>query len=142
MEKVSRGRKIFDIETDGFLHECTVMWYLVTRDLDTDEVVVYEKGDLRWMHDLSKEGGCTLLVGHFIEGFDLLVLKKLFGWEPTTPTVDTVLMSQTLDYKRFPSGRHSLEEWGKFLNVPKIEFDPAKFKNPSPADLIQMGVYL
>lgn len=141
MQPVSRGRKIFDIETDGFLTECTTMWMLITRDIDTDEVKVYLKGDLSWQHDLSKAGGCTLLVGHYIEGFDLLVLKKLFGWVPDVATVDTVLMSQTLDYKRFPSGKHNLEVWGEFLGVKKIEFDPAKFKNPTFMDLLEMEEY-
>jgi hypothetical protein len=34
-----------------------------------------------------------------------------------------MLLSQFLNYKRFPGDRHSLEAWGEFLGKPKLQFD-------------------
>jgi DNA polymerase-1 len=114
---------ILDIETNGFLANVTKVWLIVLRSVVSGEVVktYYPfRGDMSWMTELNE---VKFLAGHNIIGYDLLVLKKLYGWECTVPVFDTMLLSQTLDYKRFPSGRHSLAEWGKFLGQNKTEFD-------------------
>jgi DNA polymerase-1 len=130
---------IIDIETDGFLDVATRIHMVVIRRI-SDGVVTgaYFYGDLRWKNRLNKH---ERLVGHNVLGYDFLVFMKLHGVEITCPVHDTMLMSQTLDYKRFPSGRHRLEDWGDFLKEPKGDFDPAKFKDPSFEDLKEMFVY-
>jgi DNA polymerase-1 len=113
------SKLIVDIETDGLLDTLTTMWCMVTRDVQTDEVKVYLKGDLSWQQDLNQEG--NVLIAHNGLGFDFPALKKLFGWEPTVKIHDTMLMSQVLNYMRF-NGKHSLAAWGEFLSCPKGEF--------------------
>ncbi len=64
-----------------------------------------------------------ILVGHNICGYDLMVLKYLFDWEPNKDTLiyDTWILSQVLRYKR--GHKHGLEGWGQKLNYPKTSFD-------------------
>jgi DNA polymerase-1 len=114
-------RLVFDIETDALLRDATRMWCLVTYDLDTGTINHYEEGDLSWKLVFDS---AELLVGHNIINFDLMVLKKLFGYnvKPSTKVQDTLLLSQILNYRRFPSARHGLADWGEHLGVPKFDF--------------------
>jgi DNA polymerase-1 len=64
------------------------------------------------------------IVGHNIIGFDLPVLRDVWGidlWEYNVKIVDTLVMSRLFN----PSldGGHSLEAWGQRLGYPKIDFD-------------------
>lgn len=113
-------RLLLDIECDSL--DATRAWIVGAIDLDTNEEFYCLEGDLSWQ---EKFDNAILLVGHNIIGFDLPVLKKLFGWVPkkTTKIHDTMLMSQAQNYRRFPNGRHRLEDWGVFLGEPKINFD-------------------
>jgi len=121
-------RLIFDIEANGLLNTISKIWMLVAVDIDTKEEHIYcdyFKGakplkDFPLLLDQASE-----LYGHFILGYDLPALKKIFNWVPRKETkiYDTMLMSQVLDYKRFESGRHSLEEWGKYFGYLKVEHE-------------------
>jgi len=118
---------VFDLETDGLLPEVTTIWIFVARDLSTGEQTVfsdYDK-DARPLKELpSFLDSCRLLSGHNILMYDLLVLEKLLGWKPkkTQKLVDTMIMSQVLNYKRFGFG-HSLKAWGEFFKYPKVEHE-------------------
>ena len=116
------SRFVFDIETDDLLLECTKCHIIAAYNIDTQEMKYWLEGDLSWMKVFDE---ATLLIGHNILGFDIFALEKLFKWKPNKDTNfhDTLIMSQVLDYKRFPDGRHSLEAWGEFLGNPKIVFD-------------------
>lgn len=113
------SRYLFDIESDGLLDTITRVWIIVCIDLDTKEIFEYLEGDIGWQ---SKFNDATLLVGHNIIGYDIPALSKVFGWKPskTTNFHDTMLMSQSQNYKRFKNGRHRLEDWGEFLGYPKV----------------------
>lgn len=113
------SRYVFDIETNGLLVDAKTMYVLVAHDLDTGIVSHYLEGDLSWK-PLFEEA--DELIGHNIIGFDLAVLKKLFGFVPKAKIIDTLLYSQILNYKRFSNG-HSLDAWGKALGLSKIEFN-------------------
>jgi DNA polymerase-1 len=79
------------------------------------------------------------IIGHNIIGFDLRVLKKLLGWEPSwdQTVVDTMVLSRLCwpdlkedDFiraeKGFPKnliGRHSLEAWGHRIGFHKGSCD-------------------
>lgn len=90
-------------------------------DVETGETYEFLPGDNGWMKFI--DDNATELIGHFILGYDLPLLKKLFGWSPKpgVKITDTLVLSQVLDYKRFESGRHSLEEWGGHFGIPKVE---------------------
>lgn len=115
------SRFVFDIETDGYLHQCKKLWCVVLEDIDTKEIYSFRPGEDGWkllMQDAE------LLVGHNICGYDLPALEKLTGFRPNPKTKirDTLVLSQTLDYRRFGHDGHSLERWGQELGYPKIDF--------------------
>jgi DNA polymerase I len=116
------SRWVFDIECDGFLHQATRMWILAAYNLDTQELKYWLEGDLSWKETFDK---ATVLVGHNILGYDLAVLRKLFNYKtPKTCNIqDTLIMSQTLDFKRFGNDGHSLERWGTFLGYLKVQHE-------------------
>ena len=108
------SRYLFDIETDGLLPECTRMWIMCMYNLDTGEMEEFLEGDLGWVKKFDE---ADLLVGHFILGFDLPALQKLFGYKlkKTCKVIDTLIMSTVLNYRRFGEAGHSLEAWGNFF---------------------------
>lgn len=116
------SRYILDIESDNLLRHVTKMWILAIKDIDTGEKKWWLSGDESWKEVVSK---AKLLIGHNLVGYDLPVLEKLCNFKISKETVvhDTMLMSQILNYARFPGNRHRLEDWGKFLGVPKGDFE-------------------
>ena len=59
------------------------------------------------------------LVGHNIIGYDLPLLKKLYGFQFEGEVVDTLVLSRLLYVDRRKS--HSLESWGETLGIKKPE---------------------
>jgi DNA polymerase-1 len=90
--------------------------------VETKEKFHFFKGDNKWK-DLLNDA--DVIAGHNIIGYDLMVLRKLFGFTLNTRVEvrDTLLLSQILDYNRFGKDGHSLKRWGEFLQFPKMEFD-------------------
>jgi DNA polymerase I len=115
------SRWVFDIETDGFLHQATRMWILAAYNLDTQELKYWLEGDLGWKEIFEDEN----VIGHNIFGFDLGILRKLFDYKrpETCVAQDIMIMSQTMDFRRFGSDGHSLERWGEFLGHPKVKHE-------------------
>jgi DNA polymerase-1 len=113
---------LFDIETDNLLKDVTTMWIFHAKDLDTGEKYTFLQGDEGWrvLLDHAKK-----LVGHNIINYDLAVLRKLFHYSPPKycRIVDTLILSQVLDYWRFgPGAGHSLARWGEFLGCAKGDY--------------------
>jgi len=115
-------RLCFDIECNGFLEEVTIMWVLVIIDIDTKALQVFTGDDFRWMDVLNN---AEMVAGHNIINFDLAVLKKLFNFElkKSVRLFDTLLYSQSLNFRRFGMKGHSLEVWGEHLGFEKIDFN-------------------
>lgn len=113
---------VFDIETNGLLKDVKQMWIMVVHDVTNDKRMKFLEGDLGWMKLFDN---ARQIIGHNIIGYDLAVLKKLFKYEPPSHVkiVDTLILSQVLDYKRFGDKGHSLKVWGEYLNFPKQEFE-------------------
>jgi len=125
---------IFDIETNGFLSDATVVHSIVIKNIETNQVYSYH-GD-KIGRGLMLLNGASLLVGHNILKFDLPVLKKLYPnqYNIKADILDTLLVSRLiwtnrkeLDYqkKELPlnlAGRHSLESWGYRLGLRKGDF--------------------
>jgi hypothetical protein len=120
---------IFDIETDGLLHEVTRIHCIGIHDVDKGETYVFN--DVGTQQPITK--GIQLLedaetiIGHNIIGYDIPVIRKLYPWfqEPSC-VLDTLVLSRVyhadllkIDQKRkwnqMPLqlwGRHSLEAYG------------------------------
>lgn len=113
---------VFDSETDALLRQCTRCWVIAAYNLTNNRMEYWEEGDLDWQ---KKFNDAELLVGHNILGFDIPMFKKLFNWVPNKKTKlrDTMIMSQVLNYKRFPEDSHSMEAWGISLGKPKQEHE-------------------
>jgi DNA polymerase I-like protein with 3'-5' exonuclease and polymerase domains len=123
------SRYIFDIETNGLLDTVSTVWMLVIHNLDTKENYVYSdygdnsKGSVQDGLDLLNSGETTIIAGHNIIGYDLVVLKRLYNWVPAPHLriLDTWIWSQLNRYKR--NHRHGLEGWGGKLGFPKLSFE-------------------
>ena len=106
---------ILDIETNS-KHD--VIWCVVTRDIDTDEVKVWKE-----VSGLQKYlDQCDLIIGHNIIAFDSPVLKKIWNVSMRTNQLyDTLVSARLLDPSK--EGGHSLDAWGKVLGYAKFEFN-------------------
>ena len=116
-------RVVFDLESNGLFPEVDKMWVFVAYDLDSKEEFVFEcTNNFNGLVEFLDS--CDVLVGHNILQYDLLVLLKLFNWFPKVKVklIDTLIVSQVLNYKRFGFG-HSLKKWGEFLKYPKVEHE-------------------
>jgi len=130
----------FDLETDGFLHKVSQTFCMVIRD--EHQVMSFTDDERFDVAGTIEEGMEHLktydtLVGHNIQGYDIPVMKKLYGWEtPKHIAVrDTLILSRLIwsdlkerDHKRrakdpsFPKeliGKHKLEAWGHRLRQHK-----------------------
>ena len=107
---------IFDIETDGL--DPTKIFCMSTFDVD-------KQTQLNFDPDTIKDGidylqSADKLIGHNIIGFDIPVIKKLFGVDLIDKKIiDTLVLSRLFNPVR---ASHSLEAWGYKLECPKIEF--------------------
>lgn len=133
-------RLCLDCETDGLLHELSVVHCLVLRDVDTGEIYscANQPGYMSIQEGLDLARNADMLIMHNGIGFDLRALKKVypeFKLRPGCEVVDTLIMSRVLwpelepvDDQKFAHieskyrGRHSLAAWGERLGVSKIKF--------------------
>jgi len=128
---------IFDIETDGLLDELTTIHCLVLREIDTNEVTVFQKGEINLGIKMLLEA--DLISGHNVIKFDIPAIQKLHPWfEPDkTKVLDTLVCTrliwaaikeqdvdlmkrEVLPTKLF--GSHSLKAWGHRLKCFKGDF--------------------
>lgn len=115
---------IFDIEGNGLLKDVTKIWMVCAEDMNTGQKYDFCDYDsscypLKAYRELMSEA--KAVTGHFILGYDLPALEKVDGFVlPKHVKIrDTLLMSQTLDYRRFGHDGHSLDRWGEYLGIPK-----------------------
>ena len=106
---------ILDIETNS-KHD--VIWCCVTRDVDTDEVIVWKEAN-----GLQKYlDQCDLIIGHNIISFDSPVLQKTWNISmKMNQLYDTLVSARLLDPSK--EGGHSLEAWGQRLGFLKGDFN-------------------
>ena len=108
---------VLDIETNSTHDQ---IWMCVTRDISTDEVVVWKAAN-----GLQKYlESCDLIIMHNGINFDAPVLRK--NWNVTmklSQVYDTLVASRLLN----PSleNGHSLEAWGQRLGFPKMDYKQA-----------------
>jgi len=108
---------IFDIEADDLLPGVSKM-HVVSWQERLDEGPVSSPDPQSF--DLVED--CDLLIGHFIIGYDLPAIEKLFGrkLKPKVLIVDTLILSWYLDPERSSYG---LESYGESFGIskPKIK---------------------
>ena len=103
-----------DLEADGL--NPTRIWCVVTRENGVN-TVHKDPGSLT----RALEGSVSV-VGHNLIGYDLPVLKRLWGVSVAPERiVDTLVLSRLYDPIR--AGGHSLKVWGERLGFPKGDHD-------------------
>jgi hypothetical protein len=130
---------IFDLETNGLLHDVTHIHCLGIYDTETDKTLTYnDTGNAEpVVRGIQRLEDAELIVGHNIINYDIPVIRKLFPWfRATGRALDTLVLSrichadilktdQKRKWKNMPSqlyGRHSLEAYGYRLGEYKGEF--------------------
>ena len=119
---------ILDIETDGLLDTVTKVYCLVYK-IDDQITVATTDQEIKNAFEVLKTGQ---VIGHNVLGFDLEVLKRLYGFElPLIQVTDTLILSRLLhadlrtedsNVKRLEPkywGSHSLKAWGFRLEQDK-----------------------
>lgn len=133
-------RLAFDIETDGLLETVSKVHCLVIKDIDSGEVWECFSGGPKTIEEgLKLLSGASLITGHNVIKFDLVVLQMLYpGFTFDQPKVfDTLVASrlihsnlQETDGALIETGQlmsklfasHSLKAWGYRLGKLKGEY--------------------
>ena len=115
---------IYDIETNGLVDTVDTIWLVVTKNIDTNEIITFSDYDVdsKPLNELVPFlNSATVLIGHNIIGYDNVVMYKLLNWVPPTSIkmIDTMIISQMNNFRR--EGKHSLKNFGLILNDAKGE---------------------
>jgi len=145
---IGKGTVVFDLETNGLLHNSTRIHCIALYNGETDTIEAFnDEPYTKNPKELPMGSGYSIttaisylevadvIIGHNIIGFDIPVIKKLYPYfNPTGVIIDTLLLSRLyhpnlldIDKKSnyIPSklfGRHSLEAYGHRLGEYKDEF--------------------
>jgi len=127
---------VFDLETDGLLHELTTIHTLSIQDADTGAVTRYDKSDVP--KGLRRLAVADDICGHNIIDFDIPAIQKVFSqWNTRANLWDTLVWCRLLypdikgpDYSANSKGilpgrligSHALEAWGYRLGEFKGDF--------------------
>jgi len=127
---------IFDIESDGLLPELTKIHCLVAKDIDTNRLYSFRPDEVEKGLDLLSDA--KEIIAHNGIGFDVPAIKKVYPrWNTNARITDTLVLSRLiwpdLKNKDFQVankhgfeprliGSHSLEAWGRRLNILKGDF--------------------
>ena len=125
---------IFDLEADNLLTKVTTIHCLVIYDTEDETTTIYNDIEEPISRGVTYLSDAKCICGHNIVGYDIPVLKKLFGFfDPQGEVVDTLLLSKLfhpdllkkdanskLDKKLW--GKHSLKAWGHRLGEYKGDF--------------------
>lgn len=161
---------VFDIETNGLLPTMDKIHCIHVGNTETGIIDRYSDQDPKALGSIKlglkrlEEAEC--IVGHNIEEFDILAIRKVYpNFKPKGLVRDTLIISRLIwtdlkdkDFKHarknasFPMhlvGRHSLESWGARLKFPKDDYskkmkeqglDPWVEWNPLMADYCDQDV--
>jgi DNA polymerase-1 len=120
---------VLDIETDSL--DPTLVHVCVIKNINTGNILSFTKERKEFLN--KQICNADRIVGHNALSFDIPVLNKLWDMKIDTEKVyDTLVLSYLL--KPNIEDGHSLDAWGKRLDMEKIEF--SDFKNLS-TDMIR-----
>ena len=127
---------IFDLESDGLLPELTKIHCIVAKDTETNQVYSFKPNEVEKGLDLLADA--KEIIAHNGIGFDIPAIKKVYPqWFTNAKITDTLVLSRLIfpDLKNkdfavsnkhgFDNrliGSHSLEAWGRRLNILKGNF--------------------
>jgi hypothetical protein len=137
MKSIARGSQttllhminiVFDIETDGLIHDVSTIWCASFCNVDTKEIISFTpdgEHDVGILGDFlqSRKDKYTWICHNMLK-FDREVFKLLLGVElPLENCQDTLLWSYML-YPDIPipkgcKGKHGLDTWGTRFGIPK-----------------------
>lgn len=129
---------VFDLESNGFLEDASLIHCLVIKDIDTGTIHKFTPSEVEHGARLLMQG--DQICGHNVINFDIPLLEKFFPWFriERSRVVDTLVLSRLiysnlsdLDFegKAFQKveganiGAHKLEAWGQRLGYHKMHFD-------------------
>ena len=130
---------VFDIETDGLVHDVTKIHCLVCYNTEDDTTHVFnDEGSAEpILRGITYLDEADTIIGHNIINYDIRVIKKLYPFfDPSGTVLDTLILSRLYhpnlldvdkkhNWKYMPLklyGRHSLEAYGYRLGEFKGEF--------------------
>ena len=129
---------VFDIETNGLLHDVTTIHCVVLHDTEEQTTVVYnDQGGEPITRAVTILDEAEQIVGHNIINYDIPVIRKLYPFfNPEGEVLDTLVLSRLYhpnmlevdkkhNWKHMPLqlyGRHSLESYGYRLGEYKGEY--------------------
>ena len=130
---------IFDIETDGLVHDVSSIHCAVIYDTEDDQYHHYNDAGTKdpIVRAITRLEEADCIVGHNIINYDLRVIAKLYPFfSPVGTVIDTLLLSRLYHpnlmevdkkqaWKHMPLqlyGRHSLEAYGYRLGEYKGNF--------------------
>ncbi len=126
-------RIYFDFETNGLLRRPDLKAHCMAWAIDDGETTLSEGPDAiraaiatwRVRADMAKQ--VPTLVAHYSTGFDLPVLKRLFGldWKAEKWKRHDTKVAGSLYDPEF-SGTHSLADWGVRVRAPKDDYQERK----------------
>lgn len=120
-----------DIETNGLLYEVSLFHCATVINPFLLEERLYEPdGSKEYLAYIERQ---STLVGHNFKGYDLLTLRKLFGFLYPGFCFDTLVLSRLTNPER---KLHNLESYGRQFKFPKIHFE-TDWQHYTP----EMGVY-
>ena len=122
MEKTKNASKcvVSDIEGNNLLYKITKMHCGVVINPFTLEEYIY--GPTQCSEYLGKLDQQDEIIGHNFGSFDLLALRKLFGYLYAGRCFDTLVLSRLVNPERFS---HALESWGQQLKFRKGDYKVA-----------------
>lgn len=107
----------FDIEADNLLEKAKRV-HCIAIALDDNAPVLYTADKID--DALRILDSCEMIVAHNGIGYDLPLLKKLFGYVPKAKVADTLILSQLCDPDLVDG--HSLDAWGERVGVLKTNY--------------------
>ena len=107
---------LFDIETDGL--NPNNIWCIVAKPQGEAPISFRPKDIEKGIEFLNN---AEVLIGHNITGFDIPVIKRLYGVDlfENKKIEDTLIMSRLFNPVR--EGGHGLKNWGSIVNFPKAD---------------------
>ena len=118
-------RVVLDIEANGLLKEADQLWCVVSYELESKDTVTFcdHVDGYRPMSELPDYlDSVDQWIGHNICMYDAPLLKKVIGYEFKGKLVDSLIMSQILNFDRRlykAPQKHGLADWGEHFGVPK-----------------------
>lgn len=101
-------RGVFDIESNGYLYETTVIWCIVIKDIDSGDIYTFGPDEIEdGVNFLSR---FDMLIGHNICNFDVNLIWRFYPNWTYRNLRDTLCMSKLFHPER--RGGHGLESFG------------------------------